>query len=181
MEALSIEPRMISSDDRGILEEIILPYFGKSVQYRKILFVGCAAYTQSYEKFFESKEYWTIDYKKIKRKYGSPNHITDSIVNLGKYFQDNYFNLIIMNGVIGYGLNNVSDIEDALDACFSTLDKKGIFVLGWNDYKRRKPVEIRNILALKKFTEHYFDPLQTCHFKAGHRFGHIFSFFIKEL
>ncbi|MBI3325641.1 MAG: methyltransferase domain-containing protein, partial [Nitrospinae bacterium] len=86
--------------------------------------------------------YWTIDYKTIKRKYGSPNHITANITHLEKYFQQNYFDVIIMNGVIGYGLNHSIDIEAAIDACFRTLDRGGIFVLGWNDHKRRKPVEI---------------------------------------
>jgi len=179
MENLSIEPRRISSSDRRVLEDIILPYFAKDIRFQKILFVGCAAYTRWYEKFFAMKEYWTIDYKKIKRKYGSPNHITDNITHVEKYFQPDYFDVIIMNGVIGYGLNHSIDIEAAIDACFMTLDRGGIFVLGWNDHKRRKPVEIGNIQALKKFTESYFDPLQTCHFKAEQTSGHTFSFYVK--
>ncbi|MBI3327283.1 MAG: hypothetical protein HYZ81_11355, partial [Nitrospinae bacterium] len=137
MENLSIEPRRISSSDRRVLQEIILPYFEKDMRFQKILFVGCAAYTRWYEKFFATKEYWTIDYKKIKRKYGSQNHITDNITHLEKYFHQNYFDVIMMNGVIGYGLNHIVDIEAAIVACFLTLDRGGIFVLGWNDHKRR--------------------------------------------
>ena len=180
MEGLSLEPRRLSSDDRVILEETILPYLGGIKNFQTVLFVGCAAYTQWYEKFFTGKNYWTIDRKKVKRKYGSRNHITDSIVNLERYFSKNYFDCIIMNGVIGYGLNNASDIERALDACFHTLDTQGILVIGWNDSKVRMPVDIGSIEPLKKFEEHHFAPLQTCHYRTGHAAGHTFSFYRKK-
>ncbi len=180
VEVLSLEPTKLWSHDRVILEDIILPYFGRSREYQKVLFVGCAAYTQWYEKFFSEQEYWTIDQKKIKRKYGSANHIADSIVNLERHLPKNYFNCIIMNGIIGYGLNNVADTESGLRVCFNMLDTQGILVLGWNDSRWRKPVEIGEIQALKKFKEYYFDPLQTCHYRTEASAGHVFSFYRKE-
>src|SRR6266516_4176181 len=139
VEALSMEPSRVSSPDRSILEETILPYFGQDKHYQRILFVGCSAYTQWYEKFFENKEYWTIDHKPIKRKYGSQRHIVDNIINLARYFRHNYFHVIIMNGVIGFGLDKPDEIEKALDACFDMLDRGGILMLGWNDHPTRMP------------------------------------------
>ena len=180
MEALSMEPSRISSHDRSILEEVILPYFGQDIHYQRVLFVGCSAYTQWYGKFFENKEYWTIDHKRVKRKYGSRNHVTDNITNLEKYFRHNYFHLIIMNGVIGFGLDKPDEIERALDACFDMLDREGILMLGWNDHPTRMPIDIAAIQALKKFRQHTFDPLQTCHVRTEGRYRHTFSFYCKD-
>jgi len=180
MEALSMEPSRISSHDRAILEEMILPYFENDQCSRRILFVGCSAYTQSYEKFFKNKEYWTIDYKRVKRKYGSQNHITDSVTNLANHFPNNYFHVIIMNGVIGFGLDKLDEIEKALDACFDTLDRGGILMLGWNDHPTRMPIDIGAIQALKRFHQYCFEPLQTCHVRTEGRSRHTFSFYRRD-
>jgi hypothetical protein len=180
MEALSMEPRRISSHDRAILEEIILPYFGNGQCYQRILFVGCSAYTRSYGKFFENKEYWTIDYKRVKRKYGSQKHITDSVINLANYFPNNYFHAIIMNGVIGFGLDKPDEIEKALDACFDMLERGGILILGWNDHPTRLPIAISAIHALKRFQRYPFEPLQTSYVRTEGRSRHTFSFYRKD-
>jgi hypothetical protein len=179
IDTFSLEPTQITSHDRSILEEILLPYFAKNISFHKILFVGCSAYTQWYEKIFDGKEYWTIDPKHVKRKYGAKYHIVDSITNIGRYVSKNYFDVIIMNGVVGYGLNRVSDIEQAIDACYEALVSEGILLVGWNDTPRRTPIDIRAMHALSKLREYYFDPLQACHYRTEGAHRHTFSFYRK--
>jgi hypothetical protein len=179
IDTLALEPKRIASHDRSILEEIILPYFGTHVASDKILFVGCSAYTQWYEGFFSSKEYWTIDPKLVKRKYGSKRHVVDSIANVGRYVAKNYFDVIIMNGVIGFGLNRLGDIEQALDACYEVLASQGILLVGWNETTRRTPVDIRALRSLRKLHEYRFELLQACHYRAEGPHRHTFSFYQK--
>ena len=179
IDLFSLEPKHITSHDRSILEEVILPDLANSTTHQKILFVGCSAYTQWYKEFFSMKEYWTIDPKNVKRKYGSERHIVDSITNVGKYIARDYFDVIIMNGVIGFGLNRVSDIEDAIEACHDVLVRQGILLLGWNDTARRTRIDLRASRALGRFREYYFEPLQTCHFRAEGAYRHTFSFYRK--
>jgi hypothetical protein len=179
LEVLLIEPKRIVSEDRDILEKIILPYFGEQEFYQKILFVGCSAYTQWYEQIFSAKEYWTIDSKSIKRKFGSRRHIVDSVTNIENHFGQNYFDLIIMNGVIGFGLNQVDDIETALTSCYQCLNTAGVLVLGWNDDRKHMPIDLMAIQALQKWHEYYFVPLRTCHVRTGGRHSHVFSFYTK--
>jgi len=180
IDAFSLEPRKITSHDRSILEEVILPYFSKYVLCQKVLFVGCAAYTQWYEEIFQHKEYWTIDPKKVKRHYGSKRHVIDSITHVGRYVTKGYFDVILMNGVIGFGLNRVGDIEQAVDACHEVLASRGILLVGWNDTTRRTPIDIRGIRAISKFREYTFEPLQTCHYRTEGSHRHTFSFYRKE-
>jgi hypothetical protein len=180
IDTLSLEPKHIVSHDRSILEEKILPYFAKNAAYQRILFVGCSAYTQWYEGFFSGKEYWTIDAKRVKRKYGADRHVIDSITNVGRHFAKNYFDIIIMNGVIGFGLNHIGEIERAVDACYEVLTDRGILLIGWNDTTRRMPLDIRAIGSLRKFHEHRFVPLQACHYRTEGSHRHTFSFYQKE-
>ena len=126
IDTFSLEPNQIISHDRTILENVILPYFDRTVSVRKILFVGCSAYTRRYKELLENKEYWTIDPKRVKRKYGSEKHIIDSITNIGKYMVKSYFDVIIINGVIGFGLNRVGDIEQAIDACYERARRQAV-------------------------------------------------------
>jgi hypothetical protein len=179
IDTFSLEPAQISSHDRLILEETILPYFAQSIEVHNVLFVGCSAYTQRYTSFFDSKEYWTIDPKRVKRKYGSNHHIVDSITNLGRYVANEYFHVIIINGVIGFGLNRVADIEAAIDACHAALAPGGILLLGWNDTAQRAPIDIRTLPAIGKFCEYDFEPLRTRHYRTEGSGHHTYSFYRK--
>jgi hypothetical protein len=179
IDAFSLEPKQIISHDRLILENDVLPYFARDLTVQKVLFVGCSTYTQKYKEFFSAKEYWTIDPKRVKRKYGSERHIVDSITNIGRHVVKNYFDVVIMNGVIGFGLNRISDIEQAIEACYEVLASGGLLLVGWNDTARRAPIDIRAIHAIGKFCEHAFEPLQACHYRTAGWEGHTFSFYRK--
>ena len=179
IDTFSLEPQQIISHDRMILEQVILPSFVSTITIQKVLFVGCAAYTQQYKEIFREKEYWTIDPKRVKKKYGSERHIVDSIAKIERYITKNYFDVIIMNGVIGFGLNRIGDIERAINACYATLASQGILLVGWNDTARRIPIDIRAIHALGSFRQYYFEPLQACHYRTEGSQRHTLSFYQK--
>jgi hypothetical protein len=180
IDIFSLEPNQISSHDRYILEKVILPYFIKEASVRNVLFVGCAAYTQRYEDILSNKEYWTIDVKRVKRKYGSKRHLVDSITNIGKYVANDYFHLIIMNGVIGFGLNRTDEIEGAINACYAALARDGVLVLGWNNTALRTPMALRAVLAIAKFEDYYFEPLQTSLYQTQVSGQHTYGFYQKR-
>jgi hypothetical protein len=142
--------------------------------------VGCAAYTQWYKELFQHQEYWTIDPKKVKRQYGSERHIIDSIAHIGRYITQDYFDVIVINGVIGFGLNRLDEIEQAVDACYAVLARQGILLIGWNDTAQRTPIDIRALRAVSNFRECAFEPLHTCHYRTEGSHRHTFSFYRKE-
>ena len=179
IETFAPEPEQVLSHDRMILENTILPYFARITAIQKVLFVGCAAYTQRYQELFRAQEYWTIDPKRGKRKYGSEQHIVDSITNIEQHVVKNYFDVVMMNGVIGFGLNRIPEIEHAIDACYEVLASAGILLVGWNDVARHTPIDIRSIHAISKFSEYHFEPLHACHYRTEGWQGHTFSFYQK--
>jgi hypothetical protein len=179
IDTFSLEPQVINTHDRMILEQVVLPFFANTITIQKVLFVGCAAYTQRYKEIFRNQEYWTIDPKRVKKKYGSDRHIVDSITNIETYITKDYFDVIIMNGVIGFGLNRIRDIEQAINACYVTLASQGILLVGWNDIARRFPIDIQAIHALEKFRPYHFEPLQAYHYRTEGWQRHTLSFYQK--
>jgi hypothetical protein len=116
----------------------------------------------------------------MKKQYGADRHVIDSITNIRNHIEKDFFDVILMNGVIGFGLNQLSEIEHAVAACYEVLARQGILLVGWNDTRRRTPVDLRSIRALGKFREYYFEPLQACHFRADGASRHTYSFYRKE-
>lgn len=169
-----------NSPDRLVLEDVIIPYFIQH-SYHKILFVGCDWYTKPYRKLFKNQEYWTIEIDAVKKKFGSKNHhITDSLLNLSKYIEPGYFDLIIYNGVFGYGINSREDTEESFEQCFQALRAGGILVFGWNDVPEYKPFPFTQCANLEKFEPFLFTPLSTCEYLTPNTpIKHTYNFYIK--
>ena len=167
--------------DRRLLEQVIIPYFIANEEYQKILFVGCDWYTKHYRKVFASKEYWTIEIDPAKARYGSEkHHIIDYVQNLDAHFNNNYLDLIICNGVLGYGLNNKDDIEETFSKCFHSLRNGGILILGWNDMPEYKFLPLQDYKSLKKFQPYVFPELSTSQYFTNTDNNHIYNFYIKQ-
>ncbi len=54
-------PKKLNSLDRDILEGLILPWYATRPKIRRVLFVGCADFTQFYESYFAAQDYFTIE------------------------------------------------------------------------------------------------------------------------
>ena len=74
------------------------------------LFVGCAPFTWHYEAIFPGRDYTTIDQDPRCRRYGATRHVVDKPKNLDRHVAPGSFDLIVCNGVFGWGL-------DERDAC----------------------------------------------------------------
>lgn len=168
------------TDDRRVLENYILPYFIQRNEYSKILFIGCAWYTRGYNKLFKNKEYWTIEVDPKKGKYGAAKHITDGLENVRKYFKEGEIDLIICNGVFGWGLDDIENVEKAFQGCFDCLRNDGVFILGWNDIPERRPFSLKNCQSLKLFEPYIFPPLSVSEHLTETHNKHIFNFYIKK-
>lgn len=170
-----------NSPDRHVLEDVIIPHIKSRHDLQKILFVGCDWYTKPYKKLFKYKEYWTIEIDRNKQKYGADNHIIDGLQNLSKYINPGYFDVIIYNGVFGYGINTRKDTEESFHQCFQALRPGGILVFGWNDVPQCKPFPVlEECENLKQFLPYHFAPLSATKYLTPHTvLRHTFNFYIK--
>ena len=172
-------PSQPSTEDRRVLEQVILPQYARRSDIARILFVGCAAYTQQYGRLFGDREYWTIDPVARRRRYGSERHIVDTLQNLGRHVAPGYFDLIVCNGVLGWGLNARADADAALAACFEHLRHGGELLLGWNDIAPRNRVVPEDIPAMTRFRAGEFGPASVARWKIEAPNRHVFDFYRK--
>ncbi|MBR8835178.1 MAG: methyltransferase domain-containing protein [Stigonema ocellatum SAG 48.90 = DSM 106950] len=173
----------IINHDRYILEQKIIPYFVAHEEFAKVLFVGCAHYTKHYEKWFTKKEYWTIELNPMKKIYGAKNHIVGSLSDLKLHFPDNVFDLIICNGVFGWGLNEREEVEKAFGGCFDCLRQGGVLIIGWNDMPESKPFPLETCESLSQFQPYFFPPLSTSQYVnlEDKTDQHVYNFYVKPV
>jgi len=163
-------------DDRSVLEQIIIPFVLSRCEPQTILDIGREAYEAFYNEFYEGRELWTIDWDAERAVFGAANHIVDDVANLRDHFPERYFDFVLMNGVFGWGLNDRRSIEKAFSAVHATLNRNGIFVLGWNDTPELVPVPLGQVLSLGKFTPYRLEPLGGVSFRCK-TCRHTYSFY----
>lgn len=163
-------------DDRRVLEQIIIPFLLSKLAPRRVLEVGREPYEAFYNEFFAGRELWTLDRDVAKIRFGARNHVADDAANLRRHFPPGHFDLVLMNGVFGWGLNERDAIERAFAAVHEILVPGGIFVLGWNDTPDLVPVPLDQVQALRRFQPYFFPPLNASVFKCS-TYEHTYSFF----
>ena len=170
----------LGTRDRTVLERKILPWLSAQPAMRRVLFVGCEWYTYGYRKWFPEDTYWTLDYNPEKKIFGSPRlHLVDSMANLAKHFEPESLDLIICNGVFGWGLNAPNDIEAAFSAVQSALRPGGLFLLGWNDVPKHRPMPIESIAALRTLSPAIMEPLGVSQFLTRGPNRHMYTLYTK--
>ena len=170
------------SIDRTFLENKIFQFLNKiSKPKENLLFIGVAPYTRHYYSMLNYNVI-TLDFEKKFRKFGNgSNHIVGSATEMDKFFTDE-FNVIIANGLVGYGLVGKTDFNKMLKMCHSCLKEEGIVILGYNDNKDHLDFTIKKVSAYKLFDE--FVPriknLKTPSIKVNQKNDHTFLFLKKR-
>jgi len=126
--------RMVSKlPDRLYMENEILPAL-REAGIKKILFIGVDSFTTHYSEVFdrEHTEYWTMDINPEIAKWGEPgHHVVCDAQELEKHFPINSFDVVIANGVFGYGINDKEAVSNTIRSVYKILAEKGIFIIGW--------------------------------------------------
>lgn len=170
------QPRL--PEDRRVLEEVIFAHYRRDPRIRTVLFVGCDSYTAHYQKrHFGSHEYWTLDAQPAQRRFGARQHVTARLESLATHFPARFFDLIICNGVYGWGLNRREDCERAFAQCAACLADSGQLLLGWNDLPKWDPAPLAEVRSLELLAEDTFLPLGTCRYVTDTAYRHTYNFY----
>ena len=166
--------------DRALLEGRILPWLAGLEESRRVLFVGCEWYTQGYRRWFQPDTYWTIDCDPEKKSFGAPaRHLVDSMANTAAHFPAASLDLVICNGVFGWGLDARPDIEAAFTAVHHVLRPGGLFLLGWNDVPQHRPMPLTDIAPLDAFEPAVIAPLGASSFLTDTANRHTFNLYVR--
>jgi SAM-dependent methyltransferase len=169
----------LATADRVFLEDVVVPGFLATNEIRRVLDIGVAWYTRSYPRLFAGVDYWTVDVDPAKRRIAGKNHHTLSATQLTDAFAPDTFDLIVCNGVIGWGLNDPSDVEKALDQCADVMRPGAWLVVGWNDVPGHRVSGLDDLLT-KRFRRQVFPPVSADHFIPETGYAHRFDFLTKR-
>jgi SAM-dependent methyltransferase len=170
----------IYTEDRIIFEDEIQPYFIKEDQYQNILFVGCEYYTKHYNRWYKGKNYYTYDYNPRKRRFGCRKHIIDCIENVETHFEKESLDLILCNGVYGWGLNERDHANQAFNGCYQSLRPGGVLMVGWNgidDERYVIPCPPNELESLQLFDPFQFPTRKQSRIASEGSFHHVFEFY----
>lgn len=167
--------------DRRLLDEHILPALARVASLRRVLFVGCDWYTEHVEGLFvrSGREYWTIEIDPARARHGAKRHIVGPLVQIDAHFAGGSLDLIVCNGVIGWGLNDPVEIEKSMAACARALAPGGILLLGWDDIPEKLPVPIEKIEALRSLRPTVPPGFEAAVIRTGTYTNHTFGFWEK--
>ena len=175
-------PTPLDTADRRLLEKTILPGYLADRAVRTVLFVGCDIYTAHYERrYFSQHEYWTLEPDPKLRRYGAKRrHVIARLEELAKHFSKRYFDLIICNGVYGWGLDTAEACEAAFAQCHSRLNSGGHLLIGWDDVPtRRGSVCLADVASLAQFDRFRFPALGTWKYLTDTPYRHTYEFYRK--
>lgn len=118
--------------DRKFLANHLLPWVAQ--HYSNVLFAGAAPYTYAYKRVFDrtNTRYTTIDNYPGASLWGSKLHVQTSVQEIGSRFERGSFDSVILNGVFGFGINAIPEMNRSLVAIAKVLRPGGILIIGWN-------------------------------------------------
>lgn len=165
--------------DRLVLETSILPYYQLHKDFQRIVFVGCDWYTAGYARLFGHKKFWTIDPDADRATYGAPRHHVAPMRNVCAMLAGEQTDVILCNGVIGWGLNEVDEAEASFQAAFEALRPGGHLIVGFNDLPDRTPFSLADVAVLRQFETLFFEPLGLQEYRVEHELRHVYRFYRK--
>ena len=165
--------------DRRYLTESILPAFG-AARLPRVVFVGCKPYTKPYSKFFRDggTEYWTLDYDDTAAPWGEKGrHITEDVRFIDRHFGEGTVDAALLNGVFGWGLNDVPGMNTAITAMARIIRPGGYLMVGWNMGRIPDPMQLAGIAG--RFRQQGVLGLPARKTFEGSEFNHVYDFLVR--
>jgi SAM-dependent methyltransferase len=173
----------LKTADRHFLETIILPWIAAMPGPLAILFVGVRFYTARYPDYFHAHAFHTIDLDVLVSAYGAgARHVTGDATELTKYYTPGSFDVVFLNGVIGYGMNAKGQVERFLEEGGLVLKPGGLLVIGWNNLPERLPCALEDLSGLQHFAPFRppFSVNATHRFETDTQRKHVFDFYTSK-
>jgi hypothetical protein len=135
------------SPDRALLIKTIIPALVQSHTLScgaDALWIGCRRYTRKYYRLIEARgaRCWTLDIDPSVRRWGrSGRHVVGDMLELDDLFPARHFDVVLCNGVFGWGVDTPAEQTKAFTALASIMKLGGRLLLGWNTDRISDPLE----------------------------------------
>src|SRR5205814_4438094 len=113
--------------DRLVLDRKIIPLLIDS-RAETVLSIGVAYYNAHHPAIFAARgsRLWTIDIDPQKAIWGSPGrHGTGDALDVARHLAPESFDAAILNGILGYGIDDAGSVDRALRSIATVLKPRG--------------------------------------------------------
>jgi SAM-dependent methyltransferase len=150
-QALGLPPRADTADRRW-LEQALLPHVAQRSDIVTVLLVGTRWYTRHYPGLLPHQRCISIDIAAAAARHGSPHrHIIDDVRHVERHLSPASVDLVLFNGVFGWGLDDPVSLDQSLAALATVLRPRGELVFGWNDDAVHCPFDWRAVPRWRAF------------------------------
>ncbi len=168
--------------DRRYLREVMLPHLA-TANLSNVMLAGVRRYNARYPSLFnfDTTAVWTLDFDPKAAKWGNgPLHRTCDIREIDRVFRGIRFDVIHINGLLGFGVDSREDIKQMIESVHRALMPGGHMMLGWDSDATSDPLENKDILARFHHTE--FGRLPGRHSVIGMEgHDHVFDWFQSQV
>nr|WP_314358785.1 hypothetical protein [uncultured Achromobacter sp.] len=179
-ERLNIDFRL-RAPNRDFLEESVFGYLNEMAAVAdhdiKTLFVGIDKHNWHYPRLLLC-QFHSLDIEARKAVYGRPgSHWTGSAIHMADHYGPNAFDVVVANGLLGFGINNAAEFRRLLTQCELVLKPGGLLVLGYNDRPDRAPFPVMPVV--REYFESFVPPIvgvQADIHRVDDDFQHVFVF-----
>lgn len=143
--------RPLHLPDRIILEQTIIPALDYGNVCGNVCFVGTDKHTDHYPSLFSQASLFILNKDGNRFLEGSVQNLLGNLQDLDKIAGKNFFDVIIANGLAGYGTDTPEEVEKCFNGAYESLKIGGIFVWGWSDSSHLRIID-------PIFINHHFRP-----------------------
>lgn len=156
--------------DRKWLADKFMPKLS-ALRNQRILFVGCEYYTwENLKVFHESIDLVTVDYNEKSFLWGGKHHFIADIREIDCVLGTASFDMIVLNGVFGHGVNTTEDQSRTFKALRHIMKPEALLMVGWNHDLSQDPIELLVCQELFYRTNYEDLPKRTCFSDSTHVF-----------
>ncbi len=126
--------RIEALPSRQFLNEVLAPALATAGHHR-MLFVGAQSYNLPFYAQCEALgiDAWSVDFDPASAKYGAPcGHFVGDIRNIQALVAGRTFDVIMFNGILGFGINAAPDAIAAVQAMSGIAEANTLLIVGWN-------------------------------------------------
>ena len=129
-----LDRRVEQLPSRRFIHQTLLPLLA-GADCATLLFVGVQGYNRQIARTCQSLglTLWTLDVDPAAARWGVPGrHIVGDVCTIDRQIAPGLFDAAIMNGVLGYGVDDAQGAEAAIHALAAVVRPSGYVVIGWN-------------------------------------------------
>jgi hypothetical protein len=144
-----LDRRIEQLPSRRFIHQTLLPLLA-GADCANILFVGIQGYNRQVASTCAKLglTLWTIDIDPAAARWGAAGrHIVGDVREVDRQVAPRFFDAAIMNGVLGYGIDDAPGAEAAIRALAKVVKHNWFLVIGWNP---GRVADYRNLAAVQQ-------------------------------